>query len=108
MKTLPWIVAAAGTGVAAYFWMKQPRMQHATGSDSIEGAAGRTSLWGSKQRVKGAAGDLLGKVKQGLGRVTGNESLAGEGLVDRATGSVKDALGTTAQAAGKTLHDFNR
>lgn len=107
-KTLPWIMAAVGTGVAAYFWMKQPGMQHATGSDSVEGAAGQTSFWGSKQRVKGLGASLLGKVKQGLGRATGNDSLAGEGLVDRAGGSVIDALGTTAQAAGKTLHDLNR
>lgn len=108
MKTLPWIVAAVGTGVAAYFCMNQPGMQHASGSDGVEGAAGETSLWGSKQRVKGAAGNLLGKVKQGVGLVTGNKSIVGEGSVDRAAGSVKDVLGTTAQAAGQTLHDFNR
>lgn len=108
MKTLPWIVAAVGTGVAAYFWMNQPGMQHATGSDSVEGAANQTSLWGSQQRAKGLGGNLLGKLKQGVGRATGNDSLAGEGVVDRAAGSVKDALGATAQAAGQTLHDLNR
>ena len=108
MKTLPWIVAGVGTAVAAYFWMNQPRMQHATGSDSVEGAAGRTSLWGSEQRVKGLAAGLLGKAKQGVARVTGNDSLAGEGLVDRAAGSVANALGETAQAAGHTLHNLNR
>ena len=108
MKTLPWIVAGVGTAVAAYFWMNKPGMQYATGSDSVEGAAGRTSLWGSEQRVKGLAAGLLGKVKQGLGRVTGDDSLAGEGMVDRAAGSVANALGATAQAAGQTLHDFNR
>jgi uncharacterized protein YjbJ (UPF0337 family) len=107
MKTLPWIVAALGTGVAAYFWMNQQGMQHATGSERLEGAARRTTAWGSRQRIKGLGGNLLGKMKQGLGRVTDTGSLEREGLADRAAGSVEDALGATAQAAGRMLHDFN-
>ena len=108
MRTLPWVVAAVGTAVATYYLMNQPGLQHATGSDSVEGAADKTSLWGSKQRIKGAGSSLMGKVKHGLGRATGNDSLAGKGLVDQAAGSISDAVGATAQAAGRTLHDFNR
>ena len=79
-----------------------------TGSDDIEDAAGKTSLWGSKQRLKGAGGNLAGKVKEGLGRVTGDDQLAGEGVVDQAVGAVKDTAGAAAQAAGQAIHNLNQ
>ena len=62
METLRWIVAGVGTAVAAYCFIDQPGLRHATGSDGVEGAAGSTSRRGSKQRVKGMGGSLLGKV----------------------------------------------
>ncbi len=108
MKSLPWILAAAGLGVAAYIVLNTPGLEYATGNDSIEDAARRTSAWGSKNRITGTGANLGGKLKEGIGNLTGNPDLANEGIVDQVEGSLKDAAGSVAQAAGQTIHEFNR
>jgi uncharacterized protein YjbJ (UPF0337 family) len=108
MKVIPWILAAVGIGTAAYVVMNTPGPQYATGNDSIEGAARSTSQWGSKKRVGGKATDIAGKLKEGIGNITGNSNLANQGVGDQIAGSVKDAAGTVAQAAGQAIHDLNR
>ena len=109
MKALPWIVAGVGAGVAAaYVILNQPRLQAETGWDSVENSADRAFGWGSKTRLSGAGRNLAGKVKEGFGRVVGDNNLAGQGAADQAVGSVKNAAGTVAQAAGQTIHDLNR
>ena len=109
MKALPWIMAGVGAGIAAtYLLMNQPRMQSETGYGSVEEGAARTLGWGSKARLTGAGRNIAGKVKEGVGRMTGNTRLANEGVGDQAVGSLKDAAGTVAQAAGQTMHDLNR
>ena len=74
----------------------------------MEYAAGRAALWGSKQRISGIGGGLAGKLKEGIGRATGNEQLAGDGVTDQLAGAVKETAGKAAQVAGQTIHDFNR
>ena len=108
MKNLPWFLAAIGLGVVAYVIGKTPGPQYATGSDSVEGAARGTSQWGSKARVRGAGGKFVGKLKEGVGRATGDPDLADEGVGDQIAGSLKNAAGKVAQAAGETIHDLNR
>ena len=108
MKTFAWIVAGIGVGIAAYVVLNQPGPQYATGNDDVEDAAGRATLWGSKQRLYGTGGDLAGKVKEGIGRITGDDQLADEGVTDQVVGAVKDTAGRVAQAAGQTIHDLNR
>jgi uncharacterized protein YjbJ (UPF0337 family) len=108
MKALPWIIAGLGAGIAAYIVLNQPGPEYATGNDDIENAAGRTSLWGSKQRLSGTGVGLVGKFKEGVGRATGNDQLADEGFADQVAGAVKKAAGGVAQAAGQTIHDLNR
>jgi uncharacterized protein YjbJ (UPF0337 family) len=109
MKNLSWILAGVGAGAAvAYVIMNQPRLQSDTGWDSVENAARRATGWGSKSRIAGAGSKVAGKLKEGLGRMTGDANLADEGVGDQAVGAVKDAVGTVAQAAGDTLHDLNR
>ena len=105
MKTLLWLAGGAGLGLAAYLILTAPK--NPTGSDTVEGAARDTAAWGSKQRVKGAGSGLVGKVKEGIGNLTGDDQLAGEGQGDQAAGSIKNAVGKVAQAAGQTLHDLN-
>jgi uncharacterized protein YjbJ (UPF0337 family) len=105
---LPWILAAIGLGVAAYVVMNTPGPEYATGNDSIEDAARRTAAWGSKNRVKGTGKNLGGKLKEGIGNLTGNPDLANEGVADQVAGTLKDAAGSVAQAAGETIHEFNR
>jgi uncharacterized protein YjbJ (UPF0337 family) len=109
MKALPWILAGVGAGAAvAYLVLNQPRMQAATGWDSVENAANRTFGWGSKNRISGAAKNVAGNVKEGFGRLSGDADLADEGTGDQVVGTVKNAAGALAQAAGETLHDLNR
>jgi uncharacterized protein YjbJ (UPF0337 family) len=108
MKSLPWILAAVGIGLAAYVVINTPGPEYATGSDSVEDAARRTSAFGSKTRIRGVGGKFVGKAKEAFGNATGNPDLADEGVGDQVVGSVKNAAGAVAQAAGETLHDLNR
>ncbi len=108
MKSVLWVIAGASVGVAAYLILNQPGPQYATGQDDVEFAAGRTTYWGSKQRLSGTGRGVAGKLKEGLGRVTGDAQLADEGVADQVIGAVKDTAGKAAQVAGQTLHEFNR
>jgi uncharacterized protein YjbJ (UPF0337 family) len=107
MKGLTWVIAGVGVAFAAYIVLNQPGPQYATGDD-VEYAADRTALWGSKKRLSGTGGRLAGRLKEGLGRATGNDQLAGEGAADQLAGAVKDTAGKVAQAAGQTIHELNR
>jgi uncharacterized protein YjbJ (UPF0337 family) len=108
MKALTWVIAGVGAGIAAYIVLNQPGPRYATGDDDVEYAAGRAALWGSKQRISGIGGGLAGKLKEGIGRATGNEQLAGDGVTDQFAGAVKETAGKAAQVAGQTIHDLNR
>lgn len=108
MKPLTWVLAAAGIAAAVYILANTPGPQADTGLDSIEDAARRTARWGSKSRLTGTGRSFAGRLKEGVGNLTGNPDLADEGVFDQVAGSVKDATGAVAQAAGQTLHDFNR
>ena len=50
----------------------------------------------------GSQDELKGRLKEAGGDLTGDKSLKNEGKVDRATGSVKDAVGD----AGDKLKDL--
>ena len=109
MKTVSWIFAGVGAAAAiAYVMYNQPRMQSETGWDSVENTADRAFGWGSRSRLAGAGRNMAGRVKEGLGRFTGNANMADEGVADQAIGSVRNAAGNVAQAAGETIHDLNR
>jgi uncharacterized protein YjbJ (UPF0337 family) len=107
MKAISWIIAGVGIALAAYVVLNQPSPQYATENDDIEDAAGRTILWGSKQRLSGTGKGLVGKFKEGLGRVSGDDQLAGQGVGDQVIGAVQDTAGKAAQA-GDAIHELNR
>jgi uncharacterized protein YjbJ (UPF0337 family) len=89
-------------------YLDQPSLQHETGLDGFEDAANRVWKWGSQARVAGGGDSIVGRVKEEIGRVTGNDDLASEGVLDQAAGAVKDAAGQLGHAAGQTIHDLNR
>jgi uncharacterized protein YjbJ (UPF0337 family) len=108
MKALFWVLAGASVGVVAYIVLNQPGPQYVGGDGDVEYAAGRTTLWGSKQRLSGVGSGFTGKLKEGLGRASGDAELADEGVTDQVIGAVKDTAGKAAQVAGQTLHELNR
>ena len=46
-----------------------------------------------KDRVKGSATNMGGKVKEVAGKATGDQKLKGEGVMDQAKGKVQRAIG---------------
>lgn len=108
MKALPWIIAGSAIAIAlVYVVNNAPAPAYATGDPDVEDAARKTSAWGTKNRVTGTGGDLVGKVKEGFGRATGDDELAGEGVADQAVGKVKDVAGQAAHAVSDTIRDLN-
>lgn len=83
-------------------------MQNETGYDDIENAASRAWSWGTKKRFGAGADRIVGRVKEGIGQVTGDDDLAVEGRLDQAVGAVKDTAGRIGHAVGETIHDLNR
>ena len=109
MKVLPWIIASITIGAAVVFVLNNPpQPAYATGDPDAEDVARKTSIWGTNKRVGGTGDSLLGKAKEGVGRVTGDNQLAGEGLADQAVGTVKDAAGQVAHAVSDTIREYNQ
>ncbi len=50
-------------------------------------------------RVEGAWDKTKGAVKEGIGKVTGDEKLQAEGMADTAKGAAKSTVGGVADAA---------
>ena len=108
MRALPWIIAGVGMGLAAYIVLNRPGPEYATGNDDIENFAGKTALWGSKQRISGTGRGLVGKFKEGLGQVSGDDRLSDEGVADQVIGGIQDTAGKAAHVVGDVIHDLNR
>ena len=49
-------------------------------------------------RTRGAANDIGGKIKEGLGKLTGDKQLQAEGNLDQAKGKGQQALGNLKDA----------
>ena len=112
MRALAWIVASLGVGVAVcVLWDRRSRQYETPGGGDLHGAiedvAETTFGWGTRQRVAGSAERMTGKLKEGLGRIAGDDDLAADGVVTEASGIVKDAAGSLAQAASETIHNLN-
>jgi uncharacterized protein YjbJ (UPF0337 family) len=46
-----------------------------------------------KDRIKGAANQVKGSIKQGVGELLGDQKLQAEGAADKAKGKVQSAVG---------------
>jgi uncharacterized protein YjbJ (UPF0337 family) len=109
MRALPWILVGVGIGaVITAVFFSEPEAEYATGYDSVEGAARKTFGWGTTTRAEGTLQSVKGAVKEGFGRIIGDDEIAGEGSAERAVGDIKDAAGTLGHAVGQTIHDLNR
>jgi uncharacterized protein YjbJ (UPF0337 family) len=56
-----------------------------------------------KDEAKGAAKDISGSVKEGVGKATGNERLEAEGVAERVEGKVQKGVGALKDAARDAL-----
>jgi uncharacterized protein YjbJ (UPF0337 family) len=56
-----------------------------------------------KDQIKGAAKDIAGATKQGIGKATGNERLEAEGVAERVEGKVQKAAGEVKDTGKKVL-----
>jgi uncharacterized protein YjbJ (UPF0337 family) len=109
MRALPWIIAGVGIGVGVTILLfNDAEPNYATGYDGVESAARKTFGWGTKQRAQGKVGAFAGAIKEGVGRITGDDQMAGEGATDQVVGNVKDAAGHLGHAVAETIHDLNR
>ena len=54
-----------------------------------------------KEHVKGAADKTSGAIKEGVGKVTGNDKLRAEGELDKAKGAARDFVGDAKDAVKK-------
>lgn len=106
---MAWLLAggAIGAGIATLI-LSEREPAYATGHDGVEDAARKTFGWGTKQRVKGKAGSVVGRMKERVGRFTGDSNLEAEGTIEKVAGNVRDIAGETGQAAAQTIHELNR
>ena len=58
-----------------------------------------------KDEAKGAAKDIAGSVKEGIGKATGNERLQAEGVAERVEGKLQKGVGALKDAARDALKE---
>mgnify|MGYP000739342674 CR=1 FL=1 len=54
-------------------------------------------------KIKGTANEAIGKAKQGIGEVTGNDRLQGEGVIQEVKGKGQKAVGDAKEMAKDAL-----
>ncbi|WP_448675664.1 CsbD family protein [Pseudomonas sp. LY-1] len=57
----------------------------------------------TSDKVKGVANEAVGNIKQGIGKVTGNDKLRAEGMVQEKKGEVQKAVGDAKDAVKKAI-----
>lgn len=105
MKRHTWIPLAIGI-VATYIVLDRRAARYAAEYDDLDSAADTAANWGSKQRIAGTGRSLLGRLKQGFGRITGNDSLVEEGVLDQIAGDLQNTSGKAAHGISDTVHDL--
>jgi len=58
-----------------------------------------------KDRVEGAATNIKGKVKEGIGKMTGDAKTEAEGQADQVKGKAQNAVGGVKDKAREVLND---
>jgi uncharacterized protein YjbJ (UPF0337 family) len=61
-----------------------------------------------KEHIKGAADKVKGAIKEGAGKISGNEKLVAEGKADKAAGSVRESAGDIKDAGRKVGDSLKR
>jgi uncharacterized protein YjbJ (UPF0337 family) len=56
-----------------------------------------------KDRIQGGVDQAKGKIKEGVGKVTGDQKTEAEGKVDQAKGKIENAVGSAKDKLRETL-----
>jgi uncharacterized protein YjbJ (UPF0337 family) len=56
-----------------------------------------------KDRIQGSVDQAKGKIKEGVGKVTGDQKTEAEGKVDQAKGKIENAIGSAKDKLRETL-----
>ena len=59
----------------------------------------------NKDELDGKADRLKGEIKQGVGKMTGDQKLHDEGVADEAAGRVEEGFGKARRKVGDAIHD---
>jgi uncharacterized protein YjbJ (UPF0337 family) len=59
----------------------------------------------NRDELEGKGDQLKGKVKQGVGDLTGNDKMKGEGHADEASGNVQEGFGRGRRKVGEAIED---
>jgi uncharacterized protein YjbJ (UPF0337 family) len=59
----------------------------------------------NKDRIKGSAEQAKGKIKETVGKATGDAKLQGEGKADQVAGKFQNTVGGMKDAAKETVED---
>ena len=60
----------------------------------------------NRDELDGKMDQVKGKVKQGVGDLTGNDRLKGEGHADEASGDVQEGFGRGRRKVGEAVEDI--
>jgi uncharacterized protein YjbJ (UPF0337 family) len=115
MKSLSWLSVGVALGAVGYYIytanresMGDRNLGFSTGHADLDDAADRATTWGTKQRATGKARKIVGRAKEGLGRVVGDDNLAAAGVADQVAGTAKDVAGSIAHGVSATIKDLNQ
>jgi len=61
-----------------------------------------------RDKIKGKARNVRGRVKEAAGSLSGNRRLQAEGTADRVRGAVREGFGEAKRAVGDTLDEAGR
>jgi uncharacterized protein YjbJ (UPF0337 family) len=101
-----WVGDAVGQGLPASVWVERFG-EAAAGILQVRRDAAAPDVGGAAMgddKVKGKVDQVTGKIKEGVGGATGDESLEQEGKTDQAKGHLKEGVGKLKDA----VHDAGR
>jgi uncharacterized protein YjbJ (UPF0337 family) len=61
-----------------------------------------------RDKIKGRAQNIRGRVKEATGSLTGNKRLQVEGTAERAKGAAREGFGEARRAVGEGLDEMSR
>jgi uncharacterized protein YjbJ (UPF0337 family) len=61
-----------------------------------------------KEHIKGAADKVKGAIKEGAGKISGDDKLVAEGKVDKAAGAARQSVGDVKDAGRKVGDSLKR